>query len=323
LQGALSEAGLLGECADSLGMVLGHDQSVLDKVVCFDWIEFERTVGDTVNPGSCFLSGEHEVRRHSSAGPGKPVGSVGQGELLYHYWLRQAAAATDLTAMTRVFADTYRQLLVQSNGTKGYSIGDSPANMLVDENGCLLLEKPSVMEPAADNQGADSISWYLAALTGFIQTYRDDLAVLPVLGKVELGEELAALAFSAADLSWIPWRQQQGGVTGSDPRAVLARPLRSVAGVASRTTVYWASPGEEFSEDHSVSVALQTADRQTVELHLPTSTGAFSRLRIDPVDECCPDDARFVLIEAFEVLGNAGMKALFTTEQVDAITPRQ
>ncbi|HCY13332.1 MAG TPA: hypothetical protein DG414_05770, partial [Gammaproteobacteria bacterium] len=91
----------------------------------------------------------------------------------------------------------------------------------------------------------------------------------------------------------------------------------------SRTTVYWASPGEEFSEDHSVSVALQTAGRQAVELHLPTSTGAFSRLRIDPVDERCPDDARFVLIEAFEVLGNAGATALFTAEQVDAITPRQ
>ena len=323
LQGALSEAGLLGECADSLGMVLGHDQSVLDKVACFDWIEFERTVGDTVNPGSCLLSGERQVRRHSNSGPGKPVGSVVQGEPLYHYWLRQAAAATDLTALTRVLAGTYRQLLVQSNGTKGYSTGDSPADMLVDENGCLLLERPSVMESAADNQGRDSTSWYLGALTGFIQTCREDLAVLPVLGKVELGEELAALAFSAAGLNWTPWRQQQGGGTGSSPRTVLARPLRSVAGVASRTTVYWASPGEEFSEDHSVSVALQTANRQAVELQLPTRTRAVSRLRIDPVDERCPDDARFVRIEVFEVLGNAGATAFFTAEQMDAIAPRQ
>jgi len=36
--------------------------------------------------------------------------------------------------------------------------------------------------------------------------------VLPVLGKVELGEELAALAFSAAGLNWTPWRQQRVAV---------------------------------------------------------------------------------------------------------------
>jgi len=72
-----------------------------------------------------------------------------------------------------------------------------------------------------------------------------------------------------------------------------------------------------------VSVALQTANRQAVELQLPTRTRAVSRLRIDPVDERCPDDARFVRIEVFEVLGNAGATAFFTAEQMDAVAPRQ
>jgi hypothetical protein len=87
-----------------------------------------------------------------------------------------------------------------------------------------------------------------------------------------------------------------------------------------RFQVYWAKPGEVFSEKTSVWLNYDWRSSPILRLELPAESIGLDRLRIDPVDHRVCNAARIALLEEFSVdrsLGDGEVARLIRSDVID------
>jgi len=269
-QTALYRAGLLPACADSFGIVLGRSDETLEGAMPHDWVVFDRP-GTAGQRGICLKRDGNAAMAFPEIEPtGSPL-PLPKGEPLFQYWLRCAAASPNCEAFLNLLCDHARNA-----AGSGYSVPASA--LLVGDDGRLLAE--GFPWPDAEDQAPSGNvpAWAESAIAGFFEFARTDLASLP-----QFGDWAGYDALKQAVLDRLSQRSEDDGRPSSQ---------------FTHSAVYWASAGEEFSEERKCVARCSLKGTQSLVFGLPQPVIGEISLRFDPSDRDFEGAMQTVVLES-------------------------
>ena len=255
-QSALYRAGLLPACADSFGIVLGRSDETLEVTMPHDWVVFD-------HPGTDGQRGICLKKDGTAAMPFPEIESVDQalplpdGEPLFQYWLRCAAASPHCEAFLNLLCDHARRAAGSGNSV--------PASaLLVGDDGNIMAEGFPWPDAEDEDSPGNVLAWTESAIAGFFEFARTDLASLPQFGDWAGYDDLKQAVFDRLSRH-----------SGDDDRP---------SGRFIYPAVYWASAGEAFSEERKCVARCALEGPQSLAFALPQPIIGEMSVRFDPSD---------------------------------------
>ena len=269
-QTALYRAGLLPACADSFGIVLGRSDETLEGAMPHDWIVFDHS-GTAATRGICLKRDGNAAMTFPEIEPTGPPLPLPKGEPLFQYWLRYAAASPDCEDLLNLLCDH-----ASNAADSGYSVPASA--LLVGDDGSLLAEGFPWPDAEDEHPSGNVLVWTESAIAGFLEFAETDLASLP-----QFGDWAEYDALKQAVLDRLSRRNEDDG-----------RPSSQFTHFA----LYWASAGEEFSEERKCAARCSLKGTQSLVFGLPQPVIGEMSLRFDPSDRDFEGAMQTVLLES-------------------------
>jgi SAM-dependent methyltransferase len=327
----LSQAGIVlggefGTFSDSFGIVASPcDQAIVDDVLPYDYVDF---LGESDSgSGLCKLEHENVVRYFNEDSSGSIQDKWVEGEPLEQLWLRLACADgyAGLFNGMQLFLHDLRGLF-ESEPERYRQAELSPAKVLNSSQKESWFPKRC---RSTDGVQLPEERWR-RAIVDFAVDIGPELRLIIGSGGYETVGEFVDKACESAGLLKCGLAENAARLVGHNRQAsagamqdarlsmTWVRPERGDQPL--RFQVYWAKPGEVFSEKTSVWLNYDWRSSPILRLELPAESIGLDRLRIDPVDHRVCNAARIALLEEFSVdrsLGDGEVARLIRSDVID------